>query len=214
MSLLARLINVLRTLSHKFLGHFEDPISQLDLDITDLDKKLIKAREDLAPVLGETKRLNMEKEQQTKEVQELQEKLESLLRNNEDIKAREVLIGLKAKKANLAYLESTLDSNTETELLLRETIADGEIKLQELKTYRLGARARYRSAKAKESINKLIVNNDNDKDSVKVSAVEDVLVKQEDAANGYKQLADERRKSSVSDIDAELAEMKKRLIVE
>ena len=187
MSILARFIIMIKEDLLFSIKKFRNPIKAYDYKIACMDKSIKKLKLNSAPILGSRKQLEFEMSQVEKTIKEDEEHIREALKSNDEELAEMILLRVDSNKSKLETLKGQHEVAVENSKKIKDSIENLNIQISEMKSKRDSYKARYESARATQTVNKLLAGLDSSSD-VTEDDVEDLIKEEEKLAIGSQEI--------------------------
>lgn len=218
MGLLDRISRVIRANVNELVSKAEDPEKILEQAIIDMQEDLVQLRQAVASSIATQKRTEQQYNQAQSQVNIWQQRAQLALQKGDENLAREALLRKKTHSETAAALAEQLEQQkTQVENLKRNLIAL-ESKISEAKTKKNMLKARAQAAKANEQLQNTIGSLGTSSAISAFERMEEKVLMREARAQSAEELAGVELEQQFaqlegsSDIDEELAAMKKQLL--
>jgi phage shock protein A len=156
MGLMARISTVFKAKTNKVLDRVEDPRETLDLSYEEQLDNLTKMRRAVADVATSRKRIEIQLNQVTAQVDKLSEQAKAALGQNNEPLAREALTRREALSAQVKDLQTQHAQVAEQEEKLGDALQKLQVQVEAFRTKKETLKATYTAAEAQSEMNEAV----------------------------------------------------------
>lgn len=216
MGLFDRVSRVVRSNLNAVVSSAEDPEKILEQTVNDMREDLVQFRQAVAQAIAAQKRLEQQYNQAQTQSSEWYRRAQLALQKGDENLAREALSRKQSYTETANSLKTQLDQSTNQVATLKRNMLALESKISEAKTKKDMLKARAKSAKATEQLNKALGNVDMTGNVAAFERMEEKVMQMEAQSEAVAELAGaegslEAQFASLeagSDVDAELEMLK------
>lgn len=214
MGILGRISDMFRAKANGALDDIENPIELLDQKVRDMEKSLNDAKLNSAQILGNVHAIEKRMDAAKKESDDFDAKVKlAMSKGNEDLAKRALAEKLKADKQYQTLSQSFVEARQKADYL-KSQLLTLQKEIEETRSYRDEAAARYSNAEAAKKINEVLANVNTKTNSINLDDIERKIAKKEALAEGLAEMRIENPLDKefaaleTVDLDAELAKYK------
>lgn len=214
MGVFGRISDMFRAKANGALDDIENPIELLDQKVRDMEKSLNDAKLNSAQILGNVHAIEKRMDAAKRESDDFDAKVKlAMSKSNEDLAKRALAEKLKADKQHQTLSQSFVEARQKADYL-KSQLLTLQKEIEETRSYRDEAAARYSNAEAAKKINEVLANVNTKTNSINLDDIERKIAKKEALAEGLAEmriedpLDKEFAALETVDLDAELAKYK------
>lgn len=214
MGVFGRISDMFRAKANGALDDIENPIELLDQKVRDMEKSLNDAKLNSAQILGNVHAIEKRMDAAKRESDDFDAKVKlAMSKGNEDLAKRALAEKLKADKQYQTLSQSFVEARQKADYL-KSQLLTLQKEIEETRSYRDEAAARYSNAEAAKKINEVLANVNTKTNSINLDDIERKIAKKEALAEGLAEmriedpLDKEFAALETVDLDAELAKYK------